>query len=103
MPYNFYKFLVEEGNNELDNMPVIEISQRDTDKKVKYNKVLNRLDRIAGDVYEDETLGKLILWANPEYDYEYDIPDNTIIRVPFPKNDVIQEVIRIINTTKNIG
>lgn len=103
MPYDFYKFLIIPGSNELDDMPPIEISKRGTDKNIVYNKNLTRLDRIAGDIYEDETLGRIILWANPEYFYEYDIPDGTVIRVPFPKNAVLQEVTQKINVLKNLG
>jgi len=103
MPYNFYKFLRNITGEQLENMPPIEIDQRDTDKKIIYNKNTTRIDRIAGDIYEDETLGRIIMWANPEYDYEYDIPDNTVIRVPFPKNDVLQEITRKINLRKEIG
>lgn len=103
MPYNFHRNLLKPGTNELYNMPPISIEPRDTDKRVTYNKNLTRLDRIAGDIYEDETLGRLIMWANPEYDYEYDIPDNTVIRVPFPLNAVLQEVTTKINNLKNLG
>lgn len=101
MPYNIYKFLIK--GNKLLNMPPIKIEIRSTDKSIVYNKQKNRLDNIAGDIYEDETLGKLILWANPEYFYEYDIPDGTVLRVPFPKEDVLREITSKINTTKNIG
>jgi hypothetical protein len=90
MPFNFHKFLL--NGNSLKNMPPVRISNRDTDKTVTYNKNLTRLDRIAGDIYQDETLSKVILWANPAYFIEFDIPDNTIIRIPFPINDVISEV-----------
>jgi hypothetical protein len=37
-------------------------------------------------------LWRLILWANPEYFLEFDIPDNAVIRVPYPLNDVLAEV-----------
>lgn len=76
----------------LSSMPPILIKERTTDYFIVYNKNKNRLDRIAYNVYEDETYNKIIMWANPEYFVEYDIPDNTVIRVPFPLLDVIQEV-----------
>lgn len=84
-------------------MPPITIDNRETDKKIIYNKNLTRLDRIAGDIYEDETLGRIILWANPEYEYEFDIPDGTVIRIPFPKIPVLQEITKKINLNKNLG
>jgi len=50
------------------------------------------LDTIAGNVYSDETLWRLILWANEQYFMEFDIPDNTVIRVPWPLQDALNEV-----------
>lgn len=90
MPYDFYKNL--KSNDVLKNMPPISISKRNTDKSVLYNKQKNRLDTIAGNVYNDETLWRLILWANEEYFMEFDIPDNTVVRVPYPLQDVMTEV-----------
>lgn len=73
-------------------MPPVSIRNRPTDKSVRYNKQTNRLDTIAGSVYGDETMWRLILWANEQYFLEFDIPDNTVIRVPFPMQDVLSEV-----------
>lgn len=90
MPYNFYSLLKD--NDKLRDMPSIKIEKRSTDKSVTYNKQLNRLDNIAGNIYNDETLWRLILWANEQYFMEFDIPDNTVIRVPWPLQDVLNEV-----------
>lgn len=90
MPFNFYKPLKD--NDTLKDMPPVKISERNTDKFITYQRELMRLDFIAGEIYEDETLWRLILWANPEYFLEFDIPNNAIIRIPFPVNDVIAEV-----------
>jgi len=103
MAVNFSTLLINSGQATLDSMPPIDIDFRITDKKVIYNKNLTRLDRIAGDVYEDETLNKIILWANPDYECEFDIPDDTIIRVPWPKRDVLDEVFKKIINRKNLG
>ena len=102
MAYNFYKFLLKDGSNVLDNMPPIAIKERTSDVRITYDRNLTRLDRIAGDVYEDETLSKIIMWANPEYDYEFDIPSGMVIRVPFPIEDVIQDIILLIKKTKDV-
>lgn len=77
----------------LRSMPPFTITKRDTDLFVIYNKGKNRLDRIAFDIYSDPTCWRFILWANPEYFLEFDIPDNTQIRVPYPLNEVQYEVI----------
>jgi hypothetical protein len=90
MPYNFYNLL--KSSDTLKDMPVVSIDKRSTDKSVLYNKQRNRLDTIAGNIYQDETLWRLILWANEEYFMEFDIPDNTVIRVPYPLQDVMSEV-----------
>lgn len=90
MPYDFYKNL--KSSDTLKNMPAVSVSKRVTDKSITYNKQKNRLDTIAGTIYRDETLWRLILWANEQYFMEFDIPDNTVIRVPYPLQDVINEV-----------
>lgn len=90
MPFNFYKPLKD--NEILKDMPPVRISSRKTDKFILYRKELMRLDFIAGEIYSDETLWRLIMWANPEYFLEFDIPDGTVIRVPYPLNDVLAEV-----------
>lgn len=90
MPYDFYKNL--KSSDTLKNMPAVSISKRVTDKSITYNKQKNRLDTIAGTIYRDETFWRLILWANEQYFMEFDIPDNTVIRVPYPLQDVINEV-----------
>lgn len=96
---NFYELLRSE--NGIQNMPSVVISRRITDKTIVFNPKLMRLDRISGDVYGDETLYKLLMWANPEIEYEFDIPRGTIIRIPFPLNEVLQEVVAKIQLEKN--
>ena len=103
MAQNFSKLLINRDKAELESMPPITIDKREDDVSILYNKNKMRLDRIAGDVYQDETMWKVILWANPEYDCEYDIPDDTIIRVPLPKNDVLSEITSKIINKKDLG
>lgn len=99
MAVNFYELLRE--GNDIKNMPNFSISRRLTDKSIVFDPRKMRLDRIAGDVYGDETMYKILMWANPEIEYEFDIPRGTIIRIPFPMNDVVQEVISKIKLNKN--
>jgi hypothetical protein len=77
---------------ELRATPPVTIKDRVSDVFITYHKGKTRLDRIAGDVYEDPTCWRFILWANPEYFIEFDIPDNTQIRVPYPLREVQFEV-----------
>lgn len=90
MGFNFYSLLKD--NDKLKDMPKVQIDKRTSDKSVTYNKQKNRLDNIAGNVYSDETYWRLILWANENYFMEFDIPDNAVIRVPYPLQDVLNEV-----------
>lgn len=99
MPFNFYKPLKD--NDSLKDMPAVKIKVRKTDKFITYNRSLMRLDFIAGQVYEDETFWRLIMWGNPEWAIEFDIPTNSIIRIPFPLNDVLAEVNAFITNNKD--
>lgn len=95
MPYDFYSYLRDPSNpRKLKEMPPITIKKRKTDKFIIYDRGKVRLDYIAGQVYNDETLSKVIMWANPEYFIEFDIPNGTVIRVPYPLNDVLSEIVQ---------
>ena len=99
MAVDFYRYLITEDG--MLDMPNIEIQNRETDIKIIYNKNRTRLDRIAGDVYGEEVYSKIILWANPEYEYEFDIPDDTLIRIPLPKSEVENEIVRKITNNRD--
>lgn len=81
-------------DGKVKDLPKIKISSRETDKFITYNSDKSRLDRIAASIYGDDTYGWLILLANPEYYQEFDIPKNTVIRVPFPLKDAEGEFIK---------
>jgi hypothetical protein len=100
MGINRYKDLVQSNGNMLS-FPKVVISKRDTDKFVLYNSLKTRLDRIAYEIYNDDTYWWVILLANPDYPLEYDIPPNTVIRVPFPIADVVGEINSKISSSKN--
>jgi len=101
MGFNFYSLLKD--NDKLKDMPMVKIKKRATDKSVTYNKQKNRLDNIAGNVYNDETYWRLILWANEGYFMEFDIPDNSVIRVPYPLQDVLNEIQTSIISNRDRG
>lgn len=99
MAVDFYKYLITQTS--MANMPAITIQPRESDKRVIYDKKRTRLDRIAGDIYQEEEYWRLIMWGNPDYDIEFDIPDGTVIRIPFPKEEVEKEVAQQILEKKN--
>lgn len=87
-----YKLLRKPDGKGLQVMPAIKIKNRNTDAFRVYNSDKNRLDRISAEVYEDDTYGWLILMANPEYFVEFDIPKESVIRIPLPLREVLTEV-----------
>lgn len=87
-----YKLLRKPNGQGVEIMPQIKIKNRNTDAFRVYNSDKTRLDRISAEVYEDDTYGWLILMANPEYFVEFDIPKESVIRVPLPLREVLTEV-----------
>lgn len=98
--FDIYKYLF--NNGQVIDMPAIKIKSRATDKFIEYNSKTTRVDRISNDVYGNPTYWRVIMWANPEYYVEYDIPDNTALRVPLPLDDVVQEIIEKVVNNKDV-
>lgn len=72
--------------------PLIPIKERDSDKYERYVLGISRLDKLSYKYYNDPKYGFIILMANPEYMDEFNIPDNSIIRIPFPLNQILSEI-----------
>lgn len=88
--YNRYsEFLV---NGEFKIVPGIEIPIKSTDKYFQYKKGKDRLDKISQEYYGSPLFSWLIMQANPLVGgLEFEIPDNSYIRVPFPLINSLQE------------
>lgn len=72
-------------NGEQTTLPFIKLDEKSTDKKIVWKSASSRTDRLSDLYYGNPFHGYLILMANPEFGaMEYDIPDNTIIRIPYP-------------------
>lgn len=66
-------------------IPNIKIPVLSTDKSFVYRKGRTRFDKLSEDYYGNPYHGWLIMLANPQFGgLEFKIPDNTIIRIPFP-------------------
>ena len=65
-------------------MPFVPIPERSSDKYEYWNANFSRLDKLAQKYYGNPFYDFLILYANPSYINEFNIPDNALIRIPFP-------------------
>ena len=78
-------------NNQIKCLPFIKIPYRNTDILIGY-KNRTRLDIVSQTYYGTPYYGWLIMLANPQYGgLEFDIPDETTIRVPFPLINALQD------------
>lgn len=86
-------------DNKIKPLPRINIPISDSDKYAVYKEGDSRLDKLSNQYYLNPYSGWLILLANPEYGgLEFNIPDQTSIRIPFPFNDALNRYnIEIIN------
>ena len=81
-------------------VPVIPMQPMDGDKFLVYRKGVsgNRLDNLSLKYYGNSFHGFLIMAANLQYgNREYDIPDGTVIRIPFPFKNAIEQYKNNIN------
>ena len=85
--YNRYELLIK-GDGTTESMPFIKISEAPSDKYEYWNEGLSRMDRLSLKYYGNPFYDFLILYANPQHLNEFDIPDNSLIRIPFPLNRV---------------
>ena len=92
--YNGFRF-----NSVVKPIPGITIPESTEDTLVVYKKGKSRLDIISNDYYNNPYSGWLIMLANPQYGgLEFNIPDNTIIRVPYPFDSAMQRYMAQVST-----
>ena len=88
--FDRYQFFIEDGNFKI--VPGIELPIKGTDKYLNYKKGQTRLDKVSQDFYGTPVFGWLILLANPQSgSIEFEIPDNFILRIPFPLTSSLQD------------
>lgn len=88
--YNRYSdFLI---NGEQTIVPYIKLPTKNTDKKYIYKVGMSRMDKISQQYYGTPTFGWLILLGNPIYvGLEWNIPDGTILTIPYPLVTSLQD------------
>lgn len=81
--YNKYD-LLKDNKGSLYQSPFIKLPVSPTDKYIEWSVGKSRLDLLSNMYYGSPEFGFLILYANPKYISEWEIPDNSILRIPFP-------------------
>ena len=88
--FDRYQFFINDGNFRI--VPGIEIPIKGTDKYIQFKKGKDRLDKMSQEYYGTATFGWLILTANPTLgSIEFEIPDNSFIRIPYPLISTLQD------------
>jgi len=88
--YNRYENFLINGNQTV--VPFLQLPQRSSDQKYIYRTNQSRLDKISYEKYGTPYFGWLIQMANPLYGgLESDIPDETILIIPFPLVAALQD------------
>lgn len=79
-------------NNKQVSVPFIKLTEKGSDKFIKYEIGKTRMDKLAETYYNDPTAGWLIMVGNPGYGgLEENIPDGTYIRIPLPYDVSLKE------------
>jgi|ERR1035438_2852772 hypothetical protein len=88
--YNRYQDFVTDGQFTI--VPGLEIPIKTTDKYVIYKKNKDRLDKLSDTNYGSPLFGWLIMLANPlAGGIEFEIPDNFVLRIPYPLTSSLQD------------
>ena len=101
MGYDRYSLF--RNNGKVDIVPFGEIPPKSTDAFEVYRKGKTRLDLLSYEYYKDSSYGWLIMQANPEYgSMEFEIPDGSMIRIPFPLQKTIEDYEESIKRHNNL-
>ena len=87
--FNRYEYFLEDGEFKI--VPGIEITPKSSDKFMQYKKGKDRMDKVSQEHYNTPLFGWLIMLANPNVgSIEFEIPDNTLLRIPYPLVNSLQ-------------
>ena len=88
--YNRYNLFYINGEQTV--VPYVPLPTKPSDKVAVYKVGVSRLDKISQEYYGTPTFGWLILTANPTIgSVEFEIPDNSFIRIPYPLISSLQD------------
>lgn len=92
MPNYFDRYANFNINGTTVTLPFIRIEEKSTDREITYIQGRDRTDKLSQRFYGNPYCGWLIMLANPQYGgLEFLIPDRTILRVPYPYTDSLQQ------------
>jgi hypothetical protein len=95
--FNIYADFVTD--NTFSTLPYFKIKETSDDNYVQWT-LGDRLDRLAYKYYNNAAFGKFILLANPQYLSEGDIEVDNVIRIPMPKQYLLNTIRDKIQTSK---
>jgi len=81
--YDRYAIL-KNSNGTVEDMPFVNLPVSQSDKYISWNSNYMRLDKTSQSYYGSPFYDFLILYANPKYINEWEIPDGAVIRIAFP-------------------
>ena len=99
--YNRYEILTD-GSSVIELMPMVKLPVNSTDKYEYWNTELHRFDKLAYKYYGNPFYDFLLIYANTEYISEFDIPDNALIRIPFPLSKALSDYKDLLTKYKNL-
>lgn len=98
--YDRYKDFKLDG--EMSTLPFLKMRPKDSDKRIVTDS-RTRFDKLSQQYYGNPYHGWLILQANPQFGgLEFDIPENTIIIVPFPFEISLEQYQREVDKYKRL-
>jgi hypothetical protein len=88
--YNRYNEFQIDGQQTV--VPYINLPSKTSDKRYIYKIGQSRMDKISQQYYGTPVFGWLIMLANPNYvGGEWNIPDGTILTIPYPLITSLQD------------
>ena len=90
-------------NSQIKPLPGITLPISQSDKTMIYKIGLTRLDKLSQMYYNNAYSGWLIMLANPEFGgLEFNIPDMTALRVPYPYDSAVSRYITQVSNHKKL-
>lgn len=91
MPNYYDRYSQFRVNGTMKTLPGITIPVSPTDKYAVFKQGITRLDKLSNLYYNNPYSGWLIMLANPQFGgLEFNIPDATTLRIPFPYESAVQ-------------